>query len=73
MFNWLKKKSKQTCSCYCPECRNELISSNSFISDEDYVTYKCSQCAYISCWSFDIAPVPIFLQRESVTYQVKSN
>lgn len=73
VFKWLnKKKHKQTCFCYCPECRNELISGNSFVSDEEYVTYKCSECGYISCWSFDIAPVPIFLQRETVDQQVKS-
>lgn len=66
----LKKKPKQTCSCYCPECRNELIGSNSFVSDEEYVTYKCSECGYISCWNFDM-PVPVLLRRESVAYQVK--
>lgn len=71
MFKWFKKKKTgQTCSCYCPECRNELIGSNGFVSDEEYVTYKCSECGYVSCWSFDM-PVPIFLQKETVDRQVK--
>jgi predicted RNA-binding Zn-ribbon protein involved in translation (DUF1610 family) len=56
----LKIKNKQTTFCYCPQCHNELISSNSFISDEAYVTYKCVKCNKESKWYFD-TPVPILI------------
>lgn len=60
MLKMFKKKQKQTTYCYCPECNNELISSNSFLKDDGYVTYKCSKCGYVSVWSFDF-PVPILI------------
>lgn len=58
-----KRKDKQTTFCYCPNCKTELISSNSFISDEEVVTYKCVKCGVISEWDFD-APSPILLKNE---------
>ncbi|MDU6995999.1 MAG: hypothetical protein E6356_14150 [Terrisporobacter othiniensis] len=57
MFN-IFKKQKQTTFCYCKNCKNELISSDSFVSDEDVVTYKCGM---VSEWDFD-APAPILLK-----------
>lgn len=63
MFNIFKKKEKQTTFCHCPNCKNELISSNSFVSDEEVVTYKCVKCGVISEWDFD-APAPILLKNE---------
>ena len=62
----LQHKPKQLTFCYCPECRNELISSNSFVSDlyingENEVTYNCTKCGHISKWNFDIAPIPILM------------
>lgn len=56
-----KKKEKQTTFCYCPVCKNELISSDSFVSDKEVVTYKCTKCGIVSEWDFD-APAPILLK-----------
>ena len=55
-------KPKQYLFVYCPNCRNELISSNSFVSDEEVVIYCCSECKTVSRWSFDIAPFPILIK-----------
>lgn len=60
----LKRKLKQTTFCYCPNCRNELVSSGSFISDKKFVTYKCTECGEVSKWLFD-PPVPILIKKES--------
>lgn len=62
MFKIFRKKEKQTTFCYCPNCKNELISSDSFISDEDVVTYKCVKCGIVSEWNFDAAPAPILIK-----------
>ena len=61
-INILKKEYKQTTFCYCPNCSNELISSGSFISDEDIVTFICVKCCVTSEWDFD-APAPILLNK----------
>ena len=62
MFKRLfKKKTKQTTFCYCPKCNDELISNSSFVSDEELVTYKCSNCTHVSKWLFD-APIPILIE-----------
>ena len=59
LFNKFRKP-KQTCFVYCPKCRNELTSSNSFVEDVDgIVKYKCDKCANISFWDFAHYPVPI--------------
>jgi len=57
------KQIRQRTFCYCPLCWNELISSDSFVSDEDVVTYKCSKCTCVSRWNFD-APVPILIKED---------
>ncbi len=57
----LYKKTKQSTFIYCPKCDNELISSNSFVKDTDYVYYKCSNCRYESKWDFDF-PCPILIK-----------
>ena len=50
---------KQGCVIYCPKCRNELISSNSWIEDNNgIVKYKCTKCGTISFWDFIHFPVP---------------
>ena len=54
------RKREQRCFCYCPKCNNELISSNSFVSDEEFVTYKCVECGEVSKWIFDV-PTPILI------------
>jgi len=55
-------KKKQNTFCYCPKCNNELISSNSFIKDTDFVYYKCNKCGQESKWDFDF-PVPILVEK----------
>lgn len=76
MFNWFRKNKKterqkfeekklkkgQYTFCYC-KCGNELISSNSFLKDTDFVYYKCSKCGRISKWDFDF-PCPILVDSE---------
>lgn len=53
------RKPKQTCFVYCPMCRNELVSSDSFVEDKDgIVKYKCDKCGNISFWDFIHYPVP---------------
>lgn len=51
----------QTTFVYCPKCGCELISSDSFVFDEELVTYKCVKCGVISEWDFD-SPAPILIQ-----------
>ena len=42
------------------DCGNELITSGSFISDdENGVRYKCTDCNKESWWNFDATLVPI--------------
>ena len=60
-INKLKKKYKQTTFCYCPNCKNELISSGSFISDDNLVYFECVKCDVRSEWDFD-APAPILIK-----------
>lgn len=57
------RKPIQQTACYCPECDNELVSSGSFVSDEEVVVYQCSECGEISRWHFDTAPVPILIEK----------
>lgn len=53
----------QRTACFCPGCDNELISSGSFVSDEEYAVYQCSECGDVSKWHFDIAPVPVLIEK----------
>lgn len=54
-----RPRYKQTCFVYCPQCRNELVSSNSFVEDKDgIVKYKCDKCGNISFFDFIHFPVP---------------
>ena len=54
------RKPKQTCFIYCPNCENELISSDSFIEDRDgLVKYRCTKCGRVSFWDFIHYPAPI--------------
>lgn len=57
--NLFKRNPVQRTFCYCPECRNELCSSNSFVKDTDYVYYKCSKCGHDSKWDFDTWMIPV--------------
>ena len=61
LFNIFKRKPKQTSFCYCPKCKNELISSNSFVREDDCCAYyKCSKCGKETMWRLD-TPVPFLL------------
>lgn len=67
MFNFFNKKKKkyiQSTFCYCPSCNNELISSRSFVKDDELVYYKCVNCKTESKWYFE-APVPILVSFEN--------
>ena len=69
-----KKQQRQTTFCYCPRCKNELIHSGSFVSDEELVTYKCTLCDTVTEWLFD-APAPILwtIDGEDVDYTPKED
>ena len=46
----------------CKKCNNELISSGSFVEDNDgIITYRCTKCGIISKFDFCIAPVPMLI------------
>jgi len=61
----MKNKNKQSCFCYCLECNNELCGTNSFVSDfNGIVTYECSKCEVVSQFDFNVAPVPILIEKE---------
>ena len=71
-MSWFKRKkvAKQGTFCYCPNCKNELISSGSFVSDEELVTYKCTSCGTVTEWLFD-APAPILWTVDGVEVEYK--
>lgn len=57
----IKHKKDRTSWVWCPICGRDLNGdSESFVSDEEFVTYQCATCASISIWDFD-APAPIRL------------
>lgn len=62
-LKWLiKNKPMQTLWCWCPGCQKDLVSSNSFVKDTDFVYYKCTNCGHESKWDFDTygpAVVPV--------------
>lgn len=60
------KRAKQKTFCYCPRCKNELISSDSYIEDKSknsfYTYFKCKKCGNTSIWDFN-PPVPILVSK----------
>jgi hypothetical protein len=48
-----KKKTNQTLWVFCPGCKHDLCSNGSFVKDEDFVYYKCTNCDRESRWDFD--------------------
>ena len=50
---------RQTTWCYCPGCKQDLVSSNSLVSDTDVVLYHCVECGTESRWDFDHYPCPV--------------
>jgi len=47
------KKKKQTLWVYCPNCKVDLCSNDSFVKDTDFVYYKCKSCGHEIRWDFD--------------------
>ena len=64
---WWKQKPKQYTFCYCVVCKNELCSTESFVSDTEVVRFKCSRCGSISDWDFDVAPFPILIRYQPIS------
>lgn len=58
-------KEGQNTFVYCSECDNELISSNSFVKDTDFVYYKCSNCGTETKWDFDFL-CPILVEYKTI-------
>ena len=54
-----KQVKKQGTFCWCPVCKQDLCSNNSFVSDNKEVRYICTVCDTDSRWNFDVAPCPI--------------
>lgn len=53
------KHRNQMTWCFCPVCKQDLCSTDSFVSDtghgkDNRVTYKCSRCGAKSTWNFDV-------------------
>jgi RNase P subunit RPR2 len=78
IIKWLARRKpeppKQTTHCWCPNCRNDLVSGDSkVISNEGpVVIYLCGSCNKRSRWLFD-APCPIFLDITESSDDTKSN
>lgn len=74
MFKLFKRKPKQTTYCYCPECNNELVSSNSFVEDVDgIVKYRCDKCGEITFWDFIHYPVPMLRTCEDCHFLITND
>lgn len=58
-------KEGQNTFVYCPKCNTELISSNSFVEDTDFVYYKCANCSTMTKWDFDFL-CPILVEYKPV-------
>jgi len=68
---WFKRKKKQTTYLFCPQCDNELVSSNSYRTQIEKPNtciwvFECSKCNHKSYWRPDIAPVVILCNEEGV-------
>lgn len=49
---------KQRNWVWCPKCHHDLVGTNSFREETDYVYYKCSNCSTESKWDFNcICPI----------------
>ena len=69
-FTFTVRDKNQNTFCYCPICKNELCSTNSFVSDtEKGVTYKCSRCRCESLWYFD-TPAPFIMKHQKLTKNI---
>lgn len=53
------KHRDQKTWCFCPICKQDLCSTDSFVSDTGHgdknrVKYKCTRCGARSVWNFDV-------------------
>lgn len=62
---WPKMKSRPRTKCFCPACREDLVSNGSCIEDGDLVYYQCTNCGNKSEWNFDIAPVALVVRSDN--------
>ena len=63
-----KEHPNQHLFVYCPNCGNELSSSNSFVKDdENGVEYICSKCETETLWDFDMF-CPILMSVDNKIY-----
>ena len=84
-FNEVKKALKmawkhrnQSTWCFCPVCKQDLCSTDSFVSDKgrgdkNKVTYKCSRCSCKSIWNFDVIMGGFLLSASVVEPKVRNN
>lgn len=62
---WMLVSEKPRLECYCPGCREDLVSSENtqvVINEDDdqLISYLCGSCETISHWFFG-TPLPILL------------
>jgi len=50
------------CVCKCPGCGDPL-NDQADCTDTDLVRYTCNKCGDTCAFNFDIAPVPILVER----------
>lgn len=59
----LYRPGKQNTYCWCPGCRNDLVSQGPAFQGYDasgLVKYRCGECGNVSRWLFD-APCPLLI------------
>lgn len=77
LFTYLKKlftrKPEQRTRCWCPKCKNELISSGSYVKHflDMTVHYRCVKCGTETQWDFD-CPAPILLETKGADGEWRS-
>ena len=68
------KKIKQTLRVYCPGCKEDLCSNGSFVKDEEFVEYKCTNCGRDSRWDFDrFGPVVVEVDEKGLPKAIETN
>lgn len=69
-----RKKIKQTLWVYCPGCKEDLCSNGSFVKDEEFVEYKCTNCGRDSRWDFDrFGPVVVEVDEKGLPKAIETN
>lgn len=59
----LQKDKYQTTQCYCPVCKTELISTNNFVGESRFVTFRCNNCKTDSKWIFN-SSMPVCIESD---------